>query len=206
MPAFFCALLLPILVRADEGTDASSCGAGPKRVAVRELATIHEALAQDGAVILTGLASDDLWEAKAASVPSLTFPGRLVSKNPKVQGIHLEHEQLKQNQTANPFGLVGKPLLPHTDGYIYGKFLPDYIAFLVESQSEAGGENYVVDGKKVALCQNPQAMDTNPHRPYSTQQKSVQQLGATKKTSPCRCFIASAKEARLSCKANSARC
>ena len=107
-----------------------------------------------------------------------------MSKNPKVQGIHLEHEQLKQNQTANPFGLVGKPLLPHTDGYIYGKFLPDYIAFLVESQSEAGGENYVVDGKKVALCQNPQAMDNNPHRPFFDSTKKCSTTGSHKENFP----------------------
>ncbi|CAE7418043.1 tas [Symbiodinium natans] len=131
---------------------------GPKRIAIQETAAIHAALAADGAVILTGISgvsvADGTWEAKAAALPSLTFPGRLVSKIPKVQGIHLEHAHLRQNLTSSPFDLVGKPLLPHTDGYIYGEFLPDYIAFVVESQSDSGGQNYVVDGKRVLrrLC------------------------------------------------------
>ena len=155
MRRFRGALLLPALLRADAAPDTGSCTEGPKRLGMDKLADIHEALRADGAVILTGLAAaDGDWEAKAAALPFRTFPDRLVSKTPKVKGIHLEHAELKQNLTANPFGLVGKPLLPHTDGYIYGKFLPDYISFVVESQSEAGGENYVVDGESVLrrLC------------------------------------------------------
>ncbi|CAE7317417.1 tas, partial [Symbiodinium pilosum] len=99
-------------------------------------------------------ASEGMWEAQAAALPSLVFPGRLVSKTPKVQSVHQENAQVATNLTANPSGLVGKPLLPHTDGYIYGASLPDYIAFLVESPADAGGESYVVDGKKVVdrLC------------------------------------------------------
>ncbi|CAE7641986.1 tas [Symbiodinium sp. CCMP2592] len=135
---------------------------GPRRVGLHELKAMHEALESDGAVIVTGVQhTGGTWEEKAAALPSLTFPGRLVSKTPKVQGIHLEHQHLKQNLTTNPFELVGKPLLPHTDGYIYGEFLPDYIAFVVESQSDAGGQNFVVDGNKVLerLCEKSGTAD-----------------------------------------------
>ena len=150
-------LLLPALSRSED-----SCSEGPRRVGLHELKAMHEALESDGAVIVTGVHhTSGTWEEKAAALPSLTFPGRLVSKTPKVQGIHLEHQHLKQNLTKNPFELVGKPLLPHTDGYIYGEFLPDYIAFVVESQSDTGGQNFVVDGNKVLerLCEKSGTAD-----------------------------------------------
>ena len=101
-------LLLPALLRSED-----SCSEGPRRVGLHELKAMHEALESDGAVIVTGVHhTSGTWEEKAAALPSLTFPGRLVSKTPKVQGIHLEHQHLKQNLTKNPFELVGKPLLP----------------------------------------------------------------------------------------------
>ncbi|KAL1499832.1 hypothetical protein AB1Y20_012517 [Prymnesium parvum] len=136
---------------------SATCTDGPLRVSVDDVPALHAALASSGAVIVTGIGvADGKWEAAAATLPNLTFPNQLLSKTPKVQGVHLEHAGLKQNQTGNGFGLVGKPLLPHTDGYIYGDHLPDYIAFLVESQSEEGGENYLVDGESVLrrLCED----------------------------------------------------
>ena len=42
---------------------------------------------------------------------------------------------------------AGQPLLPHTDGYVYGDHLPDLIALLVEASAEQGGENFLVDGE-----------------------------------------------------------
>ena len=38
---------------------------------------------------------------------------------------------------------------PHTDGYVYGDHVPDYIFLLVERQADAGGESFFVDGEAV---------------------------------------------------------
>ena len=38
---------------------------------------------------------------------------------------------------------------PHTDGYVYGDHVPDYIFLLVERQADAGGDSFFVDGEAV---------------------------------------------------------
>lgn len=38
---------------------------------------------------------------------------------------------------------------PHTDGYVYGKHVPDYIFLLVEKQADVGGDSFFVDGERV---------------------------------------------------------
>lgn len=43
----------------------------------------------------------------------------------------------------------GRLLGPHSDGFAYGDHLPDYFLLACHTASEAGGENYIVDGLKV---------------------------------------------------------
>lgn len=128
----------------------------PQRIPADRVAEIHAALKSDGAVILTNLCgasaapcSEDEWRAAAERVPREVFGSSLVVE-PKVAGVHLEHRELdEKTREAGNFSYTKAPLLPHTDGYIYGDYYPDYILLLVEAQSEKGGESFVVDGEKV---------------------------------------------------------
>eukprot|EP01052_Picozoa_sp_SAG31_P012276 SAG31_NODE_714_length_12645_cov_15.347760_9_plen_441_part_00 len=38
---------------------------------------------------------------------------------------------------------------PHTDGYVYGDFVPDHIFLLIERQNDVGGDSFFVDGEAV---------------------------------------------------------
>ena len=53
---------------------------------------------------------------------------------------------------------------PHTDGYVYGDHVPDYIFLLVERQSDVGGDSFFVDGEAVLerLRGEPHADDLLP--------------------------------------------
>lgn len=87
--------------------------------------------------------SEESWQSLASQLPVRIFGDSMISQ-PMVAGVHVEHRDTKA-----PISLVNQPLLPHTDGYVYGDHGPDYILLLVESQSESGGESFVVDGEKV---------------------------------------------------------
>lgn len=66
----------------------------------------------------------------------------------KLEACHADGACQDQTWSAN-FSTAGAPLLPHTDGYVYGDHLPDVIFLLYESRAETGGENMVVDGESV---------------------------------------------------------
>ena len=53
---------------------------------------------------------------------------------------------------------------PHTDGYVYGDHVPDYIFLLMETQNDFGGESFFVDGEAVLerLRDDPQAEEILP--------------------------------------------
>ena len=54
-----------------------------------------------------------------------------------------------ESDWSDSFTTAGSPLLPHTDGYVYGDHLPDMIFLLSEHEAEQGGANFVVDGEAV---------------------------------------------------------
>ena len=41
------------------------------------------------------------------------------------------------------------PLLPHTDGYVYGDHMPDVIFLHSEQPARRGGENFLIDGEAI---------------------------------------------------------
>ena len=53
------------------------------------------------------------------------------------------------NYKTIPWKSDGGLALPHTDGYVYGDHVPDYIFLLMERQNEYGGESFFVDGEAV---------------------------------------------------------
>lgn len=122
----------------------------PRRCHVDDATAVAAALAEDGAVILTGI-DPGAWESEAERLPQRIFPGRLFPVVPVVKGVHDEHQQLDTavNKHSSGHSFSGTALLPHTDGYMYGDAFPDYIFLLVESQDANGGENFVVDGEAV---------------------------------------------------------
>lgn len=142
----------------------------PQRIPIHDRARIHAALKSDGVVVLTDVSSDlkpdteSEWRAAAELAPRTVF-GHNLRVQPKVAGVHLEHRELeKKTQEAGGFSYTKAALLPHTDGYIYGDYYPDYILLLVENQSEQGGESFVVDGEKVLdrLRNDPQTAQYLP--------------------------------------------
>lgn len=122
----------------------------PRRCHVDDAKAVALGLAEEGAVILTGI-DTGAWEFEAQRLPQRLFAGRLLPVVPMVKGVHDEHQQLDTAVDRHSAGhtFSGTALLPHTDGYMYGDPFPDYIFLLVESQDVNGGENFVVDGEAV---------------------------------------------------------
>eukprot|EP00931_Biecheleriopsis_adriatica_P086842 TRINITY_DN61411_c0_g1_i1.p1 TRINITY_DN61411_c0_g1~~TRINITY_DN61411_c0_g1_i1.p1 ORF type:complete len:405 (+),score=83.82 TRINITY_DN61411_c0_g1_i1:61-1275(+) len=112
-----------------------------------------DSLWRDGAVILSGLESvrGELEFAELARiVPSRIFTegGRaapsLLSPDAPVSAVHGELTELKMKGAQY---LPGSGLLPHTDGYAYGDYMPDFIFLLCEQASARGGSNTLIDGE-----------------------------------------------------------
>ena len=109
---------------AERGSDKMAPPA-PQRVPVDDTAGVAAALKRDGAVILTDLGPIEDWEKAATDLPARVFskPGKLISKEPVVAGIHQENRRFtelrKQRQRAmgravspmerRPIGLNGDP-------------------------------------------------------------------------------------------------
>jgi len=119
-------------------------------------------LMRDGAVVLTGLvdsAAEEDFRALAGSLPARLFDGtsgqgvRLLSPNAPVNGVHEELREAKRRGLYEP----GSGLEPHTDGYVYGDDLPDFVFLLCERASARGGANVLLDG--VALLDAVEAGD-----------------------------------------------
>lgn len=111
-----------------------------------------EALRLDGAVILSGL-EDALngqiggvdFRALAKKLPARLFASSLLSPDAPVNGVHDELREAKRRGLYLP----GSGLLPHTDGYVYGDDLPDFVVLLCENPSDRGGQNALLDGQAI---------------------------------------------------------
>jgi alpha-ketoglutarate-dependent taurine dioxygenase len=115
--------------------------------------------------VLTGLTSKkEDWSALAKTLPGLMFGNKLVSTNPTASAVHEENARVLKKEGRNP---MGTPLIPHTDGYMYGDNYPDYLILLTEQSGENGGENFVVDGHRVLdrLSKDPATVSLSGIRP-----------------------------------------
>jgi hypothetical protein len=96
----------------------------PQRFDVLEVGYQDEAslsLQTNGAIILTNIfpASGQSWKDRAIDIPSLLLsPAKFLLSNHQAAGVHVEHDGLS--------GLKGKPLLPHSDGYVWGDYYPTW--------------------------------------------------------------------------------
>lgn len=70
----------------------------PERVPIGDTARVAAALAAGGAVILTDLGPIDDWEQTATTLPARVFPqpGKLISTEPVVAGIHRENRRFTE--------------------------------------------------------------------------------------------------------------
>ena len=141
------------------------------RFDIEDLPSIQAALDTHGYAVLTNVtrgAVDVDWKQLARSLPDRVFPGRLLSSGANtLSGVHEENAKMSEKTkrlreeclakgecsddgswTSN-FSIGGMPLLPHTDGYVYGDHLPDIIFLLSETQAEQGGSNFIVDGEDI---------------------------------------------------------
>ena len=123
---------------------------------------VQAAFHEHGAVILSNLDHGDdgdaaNWAEIAASVPHLMFDSdQLLLSNHRADAVHLEHERI---------GLQGHPLLPHSDGYIWGDRYPDLVLLVCEqpavadttdtatatttTTTEGSGANFLLDGYSI---------------------------------------------------------
>jgi len=140
----------------------------PSRVDVRRAASAWsvalDALLRDGAVVLQGI--DSLADGQhslrdvAARLPRHFFGHaanataaaairghelRLLSPDAPVNGVHDELREARRKG----FYLPGSGLEPHTDGYVYGDDMPDYLFLLCEQPSPQGGANVLLDGHRI---------------------------------------------------------
>lgn len=131
----------------------------PRRVAVNESGwqAALDALWQDGAVVLAGLGLEDVpagevsgdFRSAAGKLPSRLFTGaapsvpRLLTPDAPVNGVH---EELREAEKRG-LNVPGGGLEPHTDGYVYGDDLPDFVFLLCEKPSTLGGANVLLDGE-----------------------------------------------------------
>ncbi|KAI2509002.1 taurine catabolism dioxygenase [Fragilaria crotonensis] len=128
----------------------------PQRFDVLEVGYQDEAslsLQTNGAIILTNIfpATGQTWKDRAIDIPSLLLsPAKFLLSNHQAAGVHVEHDGLS--------GLKGKPLLPHSDGYVWGDYYPDVVILLCEQQSQ-GGESYLVDGERVVARLDEKTVD-----------------------------------------------
>lgn len=139
----------------------------PQRVDVRtpsDWRNALEVLLREGAVVLRGLAGAAgeqpeeeggslrqlaadlparlLHAANGASGGAAGAALRLLSPDAPVNGVHDELRETKKRGLYLP----GSGLEPHTDGYVYGDDLPDYVFLVCEQPSLLGGANVLLDG------------------------------------------------------------
>lgn len=113
-------------------------------------AAAMEAIRRDGAVVLSGLlATTEDFRELARQLPARLFGGAglgapvLLSHNAPVNAVH---EELLEAKTRGLY-LPGSGLLPHTDGYVYGDDMPDFVFLVCEQPSSRGGNNVLLDGE-----------------------------------------------------------
>ena len=103
---------------------------------LEQLQTLQAAYGKEGAVLSKAAGDELLAKAEQEGLPHFT-------EIPWIRG-------LRQN--------------PHTDGYVYGDHVPDYLFLLVEQQANTGGESFFVDGEAVLerLSADPDAANLLP--------------------------------------------
>lgn len=133
----------------------------PRRVASGDWDEVMLALRKDGAVIVTGYVLENStssdFRAKAQQLPRDLFDGTagrpwLFSSDAPVSAVHEELEEAKKRGKYLP----GSGLLPHTDGYVYGDALPDFVALLCQEASQEGGGNTLIDGRRFLQSLDPE--------------------------------------------------
>mmetsp|Transcript_49323 Transcript_49323/g.107409 ORF Transcript_49323/g.107409 Transcript_49323/m.107409 type:complete len:336 (-) Transcript_49323:9-1016(-) len=154
--AWFLALTLSLGV-----TTSTPLPTVPRRVASGDWEEVMLALRTDGAVIVTGYVLDNStssdFRAMAQQLPHDLFNGTagrpsLFSNDAPVSAVHEELEEAKKRGKYLP----GSGLLPHTDGYVYGDALPDFIALLCQEPSREGGGNTLIDGRRFFESLDPE--------------------------------------------------
>lgn len=136
----------------------------PRRVDIRRTvsawAVALDTLLQDGAVVLQGI--DSLTDGghsfhdvaaylplkffgQAANTTAAATELKLLSPSAPVNGVHDELREARRKG----FYLPGSGLEPHTDGYVYGDDLPDFLFLLCEQPSPQGGANVLLDGHSI---------------------------------------------------------
>jgi alpha-ketoglutarate-dependent taurine dioxygenase len=119
------------------------------------------AFREDGAVIVTKLeslkGSLQSWESFCSNVvPRLLFSEEdLLLKKHTASAVHAEQDGLPE--------LKGKPLPPHTDGYVWGDCYPDIVFLVCEECDANGGENYLIDGHDVIDQLDDATIETLKH-------------------------------------------
>jgi hypothetical protein len=157
-----------------------SCETPPPRYAISDATNIELALKTHGYVILTGHDSGLPAENITLGLPAQVFGGRLLSDGANtLHAVHDENEKMQaqflERQAAckesgncaddlsswsSSFAVNVNPLLPHTDGYVYGDHMPDMIFLHSEQVAARGGENFVIDGEAILselLASDPDA-------------------------------------------------
>ena len=125
-----------------------SCGVLPKKAASTSEA--QDLLHADGAVIITSVGADaddarglafDLFGEDVLAVPpaARVFDGGEMDNRPP----GMDHTAI---------------MTPHTDGFGYGDYYPDYILLDCVSASQQGGESFLIDGYALleALAADPE--------------------------------------------------
>ncbi|CAJ1422526.1 unnamed protein product [Effrenium voratum] len=113
-----------------------------------------EALWTEGAVVVAdvGDGGEEDFKEAALRLPRQLFAERpkLLSADAPVSGVHEELLEAKRRGKYLP----GSGLLPHTDGYVYGDFLPDFVTL----------HGYVLRGEDIPLGRKTTSW-TSPSEP-----------------------------------------
>jgi alpha-ketoglutarate-dependent taurine dioxygenase len=123
---------------SSEDESRVSAGVLPKRTS--HLVEAAEVLTSDGAVVVTGLATEP---ENAVGLASALFSGRTlaVPEAAEVRAGGVRDASVAVNRPG-----PDDPLQMHTDGFAYGDHYPDYLLLLCANSSDEGGESILVDG------------------------------------------------------------
>ncbi|HEY5833052.1 TauD/TfdA family dioxygenase [Streptomyces sp.] len=132
--------------------DVSAASFVPRRVT--GAAEAAEAVAVDGAAIVTGLAD----EAAAVRFGGEVMGGRCVRIGTQFEATQQGGELGAMIVAAQPrdergrkrdFGTAQERMTPHNDGYAFGDFAPDHLFLWCERPSAAGGDSFLIDGVRL---------------------------------------------------------
>ncbi|CAJ1409881.1 unnamed protein product [Effrenium voratum] len=140
-----------------------------------------EALWTEGAVVVAdvGDGGEEDFKEAALRLPRQLFAERpkLLSADAPVSGVHEELLEAKRRGKYLP----GSGLLPHTDGYVYGDFLPDFVTLLCEEPSVEGGANTLLDGVALARTLDQEALHWLETTPVDLSEADASGIAAGRK-------------------------